>query len=887
MTRLILSKATLWVMGLMLVFLTLLSLAAASLIWNDHQATLVESEAQATRFVSGAEAALNRSLLGVDVLLASMDELLGLSELMARWVNAEAAGRVIRAAMQQNLMVRSVALVDAQGRVMASSDRSGTDPALDLPAGFVDEVLAQPISTLLTSAPVVNFASSDRMLYFARSIKLADGSKVAAVAGVPVQFLSSIMVQGTDISGLEVTLERSNGQLLASAPTQEQMLGKLLLPALGQPHESAKLPRLSARLSGAPAIVVTRPVLYRDLLIAASIPLDSTLQYWRLQRNFIVGVALLFAFLLVTAGGFAIWHFDRLTQARRSLAQSKASLDQALESMVSGFVLLNADHQLVRWNQRFVEIFPWLAPLLIPLLPFRQVLEATAAHHLPGASDWELHNWVARRLTLLFNPQAPHEETLPNGSFIQVSERRTPDGGVVIVYHDVTELHAASAVIENLAFYDPLTHLPNRRLLMDRLQQAIAIGARSGRYGAVLFLDLDNFKTLNDSVGHSIGDLLLEQVAQRLKDCVRVEDTVARLGGDEFVVVLDGLSERSDEAAALTRRIGEKILEQLNLVYQLAEHSHHSSASIGATLFSKLPTTPEELLKQADIAMYEVKSSGRNSLCFFDPQMQATISARVQLEADLRAALLTNQFELYYQPQFDLDKGVVGAEVLIRWHHPLRGLVLPGDFIRVAEESQLIVSIGQWVLRRSCQQLAVWQQGAPGSKLHLCVNVSARQFHQRDFVAQVLTVLHETGARPQLLKLELTESLVLDNVYETIAKMTELKAAGVRFSVDDFGTGHSSLAYLTQLPLDQLKIDQTFVRNIGIKPSNGVIVQTVIGMARNLSLEVIAEGVETREQQEFLAAQGCTLYQGYLFGKPTPLAQFEALLTSALPCTPN
>ena len=884
MMRLKLSRATLVVLGLMLLFLAMLSVAAGSLMWQDHQAALADGEAQATRFVSGAEASLNRNLLGVDVVLASMDEMLGLSMVTQQWINADTAGRVMRVALRQNLLLRSVALLDAQGKVIASSDETHADLAMDLPAGFVTEALTQPISTLLTSAPVVNFASSERMLYFARSIKLADGSKVAAVAGVPVQFLSSIMVQGTDISGLEVTLERSNGQLLASAPAQEQMLGRFLIPALGQQGDSSNLPPLSARLSTVPAIVVTRPILYTDLLITASIPLESTLQDWRSQRNFIVGVALLFALLVLAAGGFVIWHFDRLTQARQGLIDSKASLDQALESMVSGFLLLNAEYQLVRWNQRFLELFSWLAHLVVPLRPFRDLLEATATHHLPEASESERQNWVARRMALLLDPQAPHEQTLPSGRFIQITERRTPEGGLVIVYHDVTELHTASSAIENLAFYDPLTHLPNRRLLMDRLQQAIAVAARSGRHGAVLFLDLDNFKTLNDSLGHNIGDLLLDQVAQRLKDCVRVEDTVARLGGDEFVVILDGLSELSDEAAALTRRVGEKILEQLNVVYQLAEQSHHSTASIGATLFSKNPTSPTELLKQADIAMYEVKSRGRNALCFFDPQMQAAITARMELEADLHEALRAQEFELYYQPQFELNRGVVGAEVLIRWQHPQRGMVLPGTFIGVAEESQLILSIGQWVMRQACQQLANWQKDSRYRRLHLCVNVSARQFHQPDFVLQVLAVLRETGARPHQLKLELTESLVLDNVSETIAKMTELKAMGVRFSVDDFGTGQSSLAYLTQLPLDQLKIDQSFVRNIGIKPSNGIIVQTVIAMARTLGLEAIAEGVETRAQQEFLAQQGCNLYQGYLFGRPAPLAQLEAMLQEALPC---
>lgn len=887
MTRKKLTRVTVSVLGLVGVFLLALVLAVASLIWNARQAALHESEEQAVRFVNGAEAALNRSLLGVDVLLASMDELLGLSGLVADWIDPKNASRLMHGAMQQNLMVRYVALINTQGQVIASTDSSGTQLAVSLPAGFVEEVLTQPISALSVSAPVVSFVSSERVLYFARYIKLADSARVLAVAEVQVPLLTSIMIQGVDISGLEVTLERGNGQLLASVPAFEQLSGKQLLPALGDAQDSAQALRLPARLSGAPAIVVTRPILYRDVLIAASIPVESALQDWRTQRNVIVGTTLVFALMILAAGGFGVWYLNRMTQARLAIAQSRVTLDQALESMVSGFVLLNANHQIVHWNRRFEEIFPWLAGMMTPLMPFRRVLEVAAKHHLPGASDAELESWVAHRLALQQSPQAPHEQALPNGRFIQITERRTPEGGLVIVYHDVTELRQANAEIENLAFYDPLTHLPNRRLLMDRLQQATASSARSGQYGAILFLDLDQFKTLNDTLGHSVGDLLLQQVAQRLKACVREEDTVARLGGDEFVVMLHELSEHSQEAAALAQRIGEKILERLNQTYQLATHTYHSTPSIGATLFGALHQAPADLLKQADIAMYQVKVRGRNALCFFDPKMQAAITARAQLVADLHAALANEQFELYYQPQIELDGPVVGAEALIRWKHPLRGTVSPIEFIAVAEESELILPIGLWVLRTACRQLAAWQEDVRDRELHLSVNVSARQFRQRDFVAQVASVMRETAASPHLLTLELTESLVLDNVDDTITKMSELKALGVQFSVDDFGTGHSSLAYLTRLPLDQLKIDQSFVRNIGIKHTDDVIVQTIIGMARNLGLEVIAEGVETLAQQEFLARHGCTLYQGYLYGKPTSLAQFEALLATVVPCTPN
>jgi diguanylate cyclase (GGDEF)-like protein len=881
------ARATAYVLALVGVFLLALSLAAASLIWNARQAALNDSEAKAVLFVSGAETALNRSLLGVDVLLASMDELLGLSGLMADWIDPLTASRLMKGAVQQNMMVRYVALINAQGQVLASSDSSGAQLALTLPPGFVEEALAQPISTLIVGPPMVSFASSERVLNFARYITLADGSKVLAVAEVQVPVLSSILIQGVDIGGLEVTLERGNGQLLASVPTQEQLSAKQLSPALGQQPVTDKAQRMAARLSGAPAIVVTRPILYRDVLITASIPVDAAMADWRTQRNFVLGVAGAFALMILAAGAFALWYLAHLAQVRLTLAQSKTTLDQALESMASGFVLLDADNRVLQWNRRYVEIFPWQAGHLTRLMPFRQVLELAAEYRMPEASEATRQAWVAQRMDLLVNPQFPHERILPDGAVIQVTERRTPDGGMVIVYDDVTELRQATAAIEQLAFFDPLTGLPNRRLLMDRLQHALAASARSERYGALLFLDLDHFKTLNDTLGHDIGDLLLQQVAQRLKASVRQEDTVARLGGDEFVVMLEGLAGHSQEAATLARRVAEKIIDRLNYPYQLATHTYRNTPSVGAALFGAENLTAADLLKQADIAMYQVKSQGRNGLCFFDPQMQAAISARAQMEEDLHAALVNGQFELHYQPQIELAGRVVGAEVLIRWRHPVRGLVPPFEFIRVAEESELILPIGLWVLRTACRQLAAWQEEAAlGWALHLSVNVSARQFRQPTFVAEVAQVMLETGVNPHLLKLELTESLVLDNVDDTIAKMTELKALGVRFSVDDFGTGYSSLAYLTSLPLDQLKIDQSFVRNIGIKESDGVIVQTIIGMARNLGLEVIAEGVETPAQREFLARHGCTLYQGYLLGKPAPLAEFEALLAVAS-CSPD
>jgi diguanylate cyclase (GGDEF)-like protein len=875
------------VLGLAGVFLLAVLLAAASLVWQTRRAALANSEGQATRFVSGAEAALNRNLLSVDVLLASMDELLGLSWQVEDWIDGAVATRLMTGATQQNLIVSNAVLMDAQARVIAASDPSGAAMAQALPASFIGEVLAQPISTLTFSAPMVSFTSSEQVLYLARSIKLADASKVLAVAEVQVQLLTSLLIQGVDIGGLEVTLERGNGQLLTSAPIQTPSQASRRPPPLGERAGANGAQHLPARLSGAPAIVVARPTLYHDVLITASIPEDAALADWRLQSTLILGVALLFSLLILASVRVALWYLRRLAQTRQAIAQSKATLDQALESMVSGFMLLNAERQVLSWNRRFLELYPWMAGEMSPLMPFQKVMEVAARHQVPLGDAAARQEWIDRRLALQLSAQGAHEQQLADGQVIQITERRTPDGGLVIVYQDVTALRVATAEIEQLAFFDTLTGLPNRRLLMDRLQHAIAANARSTHFGALLFLDLDHFKTLNDTLGHDVGDLLLQQVAQRLTACVREEDTVARLGGDEFVIMLEDLSSHSHEAGALARRIGEKILARLNEPYQLGVHGHRSTPSVGAALFSGADLTAAELLKQADIAMYQVKSRGRNALCFFDPQMQAEIAARAGLETDLRTALAQEQFELHFQPQLERRGRVVGAEVLIRWNHPLRGLVPPLEFIAVAEESELILPIGHWVLRTACRQLAAWQAAMPDRELHLSVNVSARQFRQPAFVAEVAEVVRDTGVRAQGLTLELTESLVLDNVDDTVTKMSELKRLGLRFSVDDFGTGHSSLAYLTRLPLDQLKIDQSFVRNIGIKHSDGIIVQTIIGMARNLGLEVIAEGVETHTQQEFLALHGCNLYQGYLFGKPTPLAGFEALLAGHSSCTPD
>lgn len=449
---------------------------------------------------------------------------------------------------------------------------------------------------------------------------------------------------------------------------------------------------------------------------------------------------------------------------------------------------------------------------------------------------------------------------------------------ITAMVQDITKQKQAEKEIEDLAYYDPLTSLPNRRLLIDRLHHAVTAAARSGRGGSLLFLDLDYFKTLNDTLGHDMGDELLKKVAERLTACVREGDTISRFGGDEFVILLENLSEKPVEAAAQTEDIANKILEQVSQPYVLVKHKYTSSVSIGSTLFGQHKSEVDELLKQADIAMYQAKDDGRNSFRFFDPHMQASITARVALERALNLAVEDQQFHLYYQLQVDATGKVIGTEALIRWRHPDRGLILPLHFISLAEETGLILKIGQWVLNTACEQLKLWQQNEQTQALTLSVNVSAKQFRQTGFVSQIQAIVQSHQINPQRLKLELTESLLLDNIDETITKMNSLAEMGIQFSLDDFGTGYSSLQYLKRLPLTQLKIDQSFVRDLIVDTSDQIIIRTIISMAHSLGLNVIAEGVETMEQLQYLLDEGCIHFQGNLFAPPLPIDEVQARL---------
>ena len=549
----------------------------------------------------------------------------------------------------------------------------------------------------------------------------------------------------------------------------------------------------------------------------------------------------------------------------RQLEQEMGIAAIAFESL-HGMMVTDARGVILRVNQAFSEMTGYRAEEVIGQSPailksgrHEPAFYAEMWQQLKATGQWYGEVWDRRKNGEIF----PKWQTI---SAVSGADGQTTH--YVAAFSDISERKEAEEKIRSLAFYDPLTGLPNRRLLLDRLQQALLTSERSGQQGALLFIDLDHFKTLNDTLGHHFGDTLLVEVAQRLQKCLRACDTAARLGGDEFVVMLEDLSEVHLDALTQVETVGEKILAALNQSYQLADHEHRSTPSMGITLFNGQETSMDELLKQADLAMYQAKAAGRNTLRFFDPQMQAVVSHRAALEADLRDSLEKKDFLLFYQAQVDTQGRLTGAEALVRWQHPRRGLVSPMEFIPLAEETGLILPLGLWVLETACTQLTAWAQQPATAHLTMAVNVSARQFRQADFVQQVLAALERTGANPLLLKLELTESLLLDDIEVTISKMTQLKAVGVGFSLDDFGTGYSSLSYLKRLPLDQLKIDRSFITDVLTDANDAVIARTIVALAHSMGLSVIAEGVEIEAQRSFLELNGCHAYQGYLFGQP-------------------
>ncbi|MFT5533669.1 MAG: diguanylate cyclase (GGDEF)-like protein/PAS domain S-box-containing protein [Burkholderiaceae bacterium] len=561
-------------------------------------------------------------------------------------------------------------------------------------------------------------------------------------------------------------------------------------------------------------------------------------------------------------------------EADSKLADHVSLLDKAHDAII----VRDIEQRVQFWNAGAQRLYGWSAAeargKALPESLLSQVEMERIQSQLRESGEW---------IGTLHQRRKDGTVVLVEGHWSMARDNESQPKSLLAIDTDITERTANEAEIQHLAFYDSLTGLPNRLLLLDRLQQVQGSRMRAHHAGALLFIDLDNFKTLNDTLGHDMGDLLLQQVARRLSSCVRAEDTVGRLGGDEFVVMLVDLDDRPGAAANHAAAVSEKILHVLRQPYLIAGCSYHSTASIGVTLFGPEDTVVTDLLKRADMAMYQAKAAGRDTQRFFVPSMQVAVSARALLESQLRQAAPNHEFVLHFQAQVRGDGKLSGVEALIRWKHPNRGLLWPADFIGLAEETGLILPIGRWVLAAGCTQLAQWQSRTETADLQLAINVSARQFRHPQFVNDVIVAIAESGVDPRQLKLEMTESVLFDDIEESSARMRELRKLGVGFSLDDFGTGYSSLSYLKILPINQLKIDQSFVRDIQTNKGDEAIARTIVSLADSFGLEVIAEGVENAGQRACLATLGCHSCQGYLFNRPMPAAEFEELLTRAFP----
>ena len=579
---------------------------------------------------------------------------------------------------------------------------------------------------------------------------------------------------------------------------------------------------------------------------------------------------------------------DELVSANKLLLAQNAAL--ALENKELGIIasifhsqegmlITDANLSIVQVNQSFTDITGYLLEEVLDKKP--NILNSGRHDQAFYKQMWQSLNYHGKWEGKIWNRRKNGEVYSQYLSIAVVTDALGNVTNYVATMNDITKGRAAKEKIANLSYYDPLTQLPNRRLFLDRLVQEIDAMSGNGRRAALLLIDLDRFKNLNDTLGHHLGDLLIEQLATRLVHSIRKKDLVARFGGDEFFIFLTNLTGTEIECASRAQEFATKVMATFDTPFELDEHHYSMTASIGVTILGGDETSTDMVLRQADIAMYQAKANGRNRICFFEEKMQDDISQYVQLEHELRNAIALSQFELFYQVQVDDKQKPLGAEALIRWNHPALGLVAPGYFIEIAEETGLIVPIGQWVLEAACKQLKAWEAIPQMCGLTLAVNISSKQFHQEDFVSHVKYIVKQHGIHPALLKLELTETAFSQNIETLISSMNKLNGIGIQFELDDFGTGYSSLQYLKRLPLEQLKIDQSFVREIEYNENDRQIVRTIISMTQNLDLKVIAEGVETENQKQILLDSGCERFQGYLFGKPLPIAEFEESIANS------
>ena len=848
---------------------------------QSHQLYIQRAEAMTQNVASAVDQSLSASVAKIDLALQTVvDEMQAQLRLGA--LNTQASLAFLAQHESRLPEVDAFRVSDASGLMVIGN---GLNPKDRITNGDRDYFLYHRDHAdggLFITKPLWGRIVQRHIIIFARRYNRPDGSFAGVVhATISLDHLSRL-IEHYDLGEDSTIILRDQdlGLLARFPPIADMPAGKVGNKDVSREFRAVFDTQVDAAVfhtqkgsDGKDRIFAFQRIGKTGMIVNAGVSTAAYMAYWKDSAYKSAALAVFFAIMSTLLGTLLLRLLDRIAlESTRNRVY--------LQNASDGVQIVDASGRLIEINDRFCTMLGYTREELMAM-PTGEWALCWPDKSLASSA---LQSLLALRTTSTFDTRL----LCKNGQLLDVEANFSSfDIGnnrhLYASVRDIAERKAATDRIEQLAFYDPLTTLPNRRLMMDRVTQALAASARHHRHGALMLIDMDNFKTLNDTQGHDIGDRFLVEVASRLRTCLREGDTAARLGGDEFVVMMEDL-EGASTAAMAAEVVAQKILASLRQPYLLqvdsvSQRSHYCTASIGITLFVEHTVSVDEVVKRADTAMYQAKADGRNTLRFFDPEMQASVKARSVLETDLRKALTDAQLLLHYQPQVDSSGQWFGAEALVRWQHPQRGLVPPGEFISLAEETGLILPLGQWVLETACTQLAVWA-GKPGREhLTIAVNVSAHQFRQADFVAQVLGVLARTGARARRLKLELTESLLVTHVEDVIEKMNALKTHGVGFSLDDFGTGYSSLSYLKRLPLDQLKIDQGFVRDILIDPNDTAISRTIVALAESLGLQAIAEGVETSAQRDLLASQGCHAYQGYLFSRPLPIDQFQAALS--------
>jgi diguanylate cyclase (GGDEF)-like protein/PAS domain S-box-containing protein len=817
-----------------------------------------------------------------------INKALGMSLRYGLNTNLEAIEESFRRKLRQKMVLgvpvyERILYFDESGAVM--SDSGSGEPPIALPPGRKDEarLLVEPKQARIIATAPVDFRGNP-------------GGTVMTIA--PAALLSGYLRRSTGGQGLRQFLITATGEPLL--PAEDPLAGDMPSSVLSSLPNNSIAPISILPQEVSDALSEDYDFLLRTPVEGATLSLVTLVSKSALYNNISPRTFLYvasFAPLLLTLAAMGFERMLRRTQRLEAVvlqtSRNQIALQGQNDDLTKEIARRKALEIELRKSQERYRDYVEHAPegIFVADNSGRFVDVNPSACDMVGYSRAELLHMDITSLTppgLLEEHTAVFARVLREGpQDVEIRLRKKdgmdiianlraialPDATVMGFCVDITERRQAEEQIHQLAYFDPLTGLPNRRLLFDRLRQAMAVSGRNGHFGALLILDLDHFKDLNDTQGHDVGDRLITEVARRLAASAREEDTVARLGGDEYVIVVQNLGIDESTAAVHAETIAEKVHKAVARPHVLTRGSaaHQSSCSIGVTLFCGQEVTVDILLKQADVALYQAKNAGRNTIRFFNPEMQAAIDARMMMEAALRCAVRRDELRLYYQPQVDRQGRVHGAEALLRWLPPDSEPIPPVHFIPLAEETALILPIGEWVLEQACAQLQRWRGNPQTAELTLSINVSGRQFHQPDFVERVSKQIERSGVDPSRLKLELTESVLLDRVDEVVERMRRLKGLGVCFSLDDFGTGYSSLSYLKRLPLDEIKMDQSFVRDITIDQNDAAIVRAVLAMSQSLGVRVVAEGVETEEQRAFLMRYGCEHYQGYLFGRPEPI----------------